>query len=61
MILQKAKNELLEERRKELRNREDHIKKQAPPFDIDGLNQSEKVFQVTLRLFNVVRNMITLI
>lgn len=41
MILQKAKNELLEERRKELRNREDHIKKQAPPFDIDGLNQMQ--------------------
>ncbi|CAH8524199.1 unnamed protein product [Schistosoma turkestanicum] len=39
MILQKAKNELLEERRKELRNREDHIKQRAPPFDIDGLNQ----------------------
>ncbi|KAH8871866.1 Troponin I [Schistosoma japonicum] len=41
MILQKAKNELLEERRKELRNREDHIKKCAPPFDIDGLNQAQ--------------------
>ncbi|CAH8577173.1 unnamed protein product [Schistosoma margrebowiei] len=48
MILQKAKNELLEERRKELRNREDHIKKQAPPFDIDGLNQMQLEEKVKL-------------
>nr|CAH8856369.1 unnamed protein product [Trichobilharzia regenti] len=41
MIMQKAKDELIEERRKELHNREDHIRKRAPPFDIDGLNETQ--------------------
>ncbi|CAH8551457.1 unnamed protein product [Heterobilharzia americana] len=41
MIMQKAKDELVEERRKELNNREDYIRKRAPPFDIDGLSQTQ--------------------